>query len=271
MSFILSDTLMHDVAVAMEDAQSDYCVKVQDGVATLSKCETDFDSKNTQGSEYYATPTWSSEEGFLLREDWVKLLYPSKLKRQLQKALHGGRGAFKAFKDTLAPYPQAKKLWETHKARALQKAINEWYNALRDQWGMERLAQKEDCEEADTFEALLSEDFTFEKSDPKNSAELEKLLSTVDCTNKITGEWLWYAKNRGADECFKAKTASGECVGFAIVKGELVTALFVREEYRGIGIGTKLLQMCAPHKTCLCFKCSKKIGDYNDDYEECED
>lgn len=223
-----------------------------------------------KNDECYKVPQWSSEDGFSLRENWVKLLYPSKLKHDLQKALHSGRGAFKAFKDTIASYPQAQKLWELHKSKALSKVINEWYDDLREGWGLERLAQREDSDDEEVLDCLLDEDFLFEKNYTITNDEVAKLLTMVDDDDEVTSEWLWYAKNRGADECYKAKDASGECVGFALTSGEVVTALFVRKEYRGIGIGTRLLKFCAPHKTCLCFKKAKIIGDYNDDYEEYE-
>ena len=45
----------------------------------------------------------------------------------------------KRIENTLKNYPEVEKLWHLHKNRKMRLFINDWYNQLREIWGLEKL------------------------------------------------------------------------------------------------------------------------------------
>ena len=62
------------------------------------------------------------------------------------------------FRNTLKKYPEIDKRWHIFKHRTMSARINEWYNSLREIWGLEKLDQLSESDDA-----LVHDDFSFEE------------------------------------------------------------------------------------------------------------
>ena len=138
--------------------------------------------------------------------------------------------------------------------------INNWYNELREIWGLEKLDN-----EPEDIEDLVQDDFIFQKYNSKLDAELILHNACADYTNndnsysvqvnKAITE-LWERQFLYGNSCeqigFICRTLSNEfagCITVAPVSEKTtnivtITSYFVPENLRGLGIGTKLLSMC---------------------------
>jgi GNAT superfamily N-acetyltransferase len=160
---------------------------------------------------------------------------------------------FRAFKDIISRYPETEKLWFSFKERGMRREILRWYNALREQWGLDRIG----LEPEETGDLVL-EDFRFHLSrdgDKEEAAALhrdcveelrsyamERGLGAVYQESHGRTEWAW---SFPGDLSLVVETGSGDFAGYiaASRQGNVlrVYALEVRNEYRGLGIGESLL------------------------------
>jgi GNAT superfamily N-acetyltransferase len=135
----------------------------------------------------------------------------------------------------------------------MRKAIFAWYNALREEWGLERIG-----EEPEETAELVLEDFRFraaEASDTTQSQELHLLCveeflmghgggDSRDWPEAIQAErkarWRF-----PAEIAWVAETGQGDFAGYLCAQRDgtaiRILALDVKAEYRGLGIGEALL------------------------------
>ena len=116
---------------------------------------------------FYSLPEWTSADGFKLREDFVNNLYAPLAREELQSTLHSGRGVFKSFRNVLKKYPEVEKKWHVFKNRTMNKYINDWYNSLREIWGLEKLDYIPESDEM-----LVHDDFSFSEYKSDNQEEI---------------------------------------------------------------------------------------------------
>jgi ribosomal protein S18 acetylase RimI-like enzyme len=164
------------------------------------------------------------------------------VREELSAALDRGRGVFRAFKDTLTRYPETEKLWHAFKDREMKRVVTNWYNGLRESWGMELIGE----EPEDTGNIVL-EDFRFREGTEADSAAAEELHCL--CLEEGKSERGWGAGEPMAavfpgEMCFVAETAGGEFAGYICADGSddclRVCAVEVKPEYRGLGLGKTL-------------------------------
>lgn len=254
MEFTLTDELTEVIISAMENQEEAFAVNAE----TSSLVQLD-ESVKVDDNIFYGLPEWKPADGFALREAFVNQLHVPEVQRELKNVLHSGRGVFKNFRNVLKSYPEIDKRWHIFKHRFMSARINEWYNSLREIWGLEKLDQLPELDDT-----LVHDDFSFKEYDPAADKQTILLNITADSCEDETlplevnrafyGLWRSQFENASADTQtgFICSSLSDEFAGCITASPLLqnqdkivaITSLFVSEQYRGLGIGTELIEMC---------------------------
>lgn len=251
MIFTLTDRLLSDIIQAMENQEK---VFVVNAASSQLVEEIQSDEQN-----FYKLPEWTPSDGFKMRQDFVDVLHAPIAKEELQAVLHSGRGVFKNFRTILKSYPEIDKRWHIFKNKYMSIRINDWYNSLREVWGLEKLDQYTESDEV-----LIHDDFSF----TEYISEIDnKLIFKNINANFIDDENLPSELKNAIYEMWKSqfekyettkqigyicKSLSDDFAGCIITspilnnqeKIIIVTSFFVPEQFRGLGIGTELISMC---------------------------
>ena len=255
MQFELNDQLIDDIISAMENQDVEYAVDAVEGQLVIS----DSDGHVPDDERYYILPEWGPSDGFELREEFVNNLHAPLAREELQSAMHSGRGVFKNFRNVLKDYPEIDKRWHIYKHRFMSARINEWYNSLREIWGLEKLDQLPELDDT-----LVHDDFSFKEYDPAADKETVLLNISADyCEDEnlplevnraFYGFWRARFEQAPSENQigFICSSLTDEFAGCIIAspllqnqeKIVMITSLFVPEQFRGLGIGTELIEMC---------------------------
>ncbi|AEJ18708.1 GNAT family N-acetyltransferase [Gracilinema caldarium] len=253
MQFDLDEALLDQILFAMEDQDGEFLLDTQEGViSTLEEIEEN-GGDGEDDERYIPIPEWTSNDGFRLMEKFTTILRNPLVKTELANALDRGRGVFRAFKDTLTNHPAIERLWYTFKEREMKRAVLDWYNALREEWGLERIG-----EEPEETEDLILEDFRFRPGTVQDEEQARKLHH--ECIVELQTH---FERNKGGpmpdiilrqscptwqfpgDISFVAETNRGDFAGYisAYQHKELlnIEALEIYTEYRGLGLAESLL------------------------------
>jgi ribosomal protein S18 acetylase RimI-like enzyme len=252
MQFELTEALIDDILFAMEDQNSIFYLDTRDGIVIPEEDEF-YEDRDAEDGRLISLPEWDSSEGFRLMERFAAGFKNTAIRNKLTAALDRGRGVFRAFKDVMAEYPEAEQLWFAFKEREMRRIILDWYNGLREEWGLERIGS-----EPEETGDLVLEDFRFRDAVPGDLETAGALHH--ECINELretlrqsvpekagrsfaaerTGGWVF-----PGDHAIVAETGNGEFAAYlaAEIRGDAlrVAALEVRPEYRGLGIGEALL------------------------------
>ena len=255
MTFTLNDSLLTEIESALENQEKQFLVD-----AANNSLVEKTDGLKGDDEFFYDLPEWDSAAGFELREDFVDRLNSPIAHDALQEVLHSGRGVFRNFRNVIKDYPEVEKKWHVFKNNRMMCYINNWYNNLREVWGLEKLDY---VSEAD--DSLIHDDFSFS---PYNSNEHRKeLILFVNAAFKESNENLdgelsqaiysiWneqfdasQTKNQIGFVCRSfsndfAGCITASCLSEKQEKVMILTSLFVPEAFRGLGIGTELISMC---------------------------
>ena len=254
MQFELTDSLIDDIISAMENQDVEYAVDAEEGQLVIS----DSDGHVPDDERYYILPEWGPSDGFELREEFVNNLHTPLAREELQDAMHSGRGVFKNFRNVLKNYPEIDKRWHIYKHRFMSARINEWYNSLREIWGLEKLDQLPESDDT-----LVHDDFSFKEYDSAADEKTILLNITADSCEDDTlplevnkafyGLWRSQfeslASNQTGYICFSLSDEFAGCITASPLSQDqekivMITSLFVPEQFRGLGIGTELIDMC---------------------------
>lgn len=260
MTFELTDSLKDDILFAMEnqgsagyvDAEND-CVVFEEQMLLSDLQDEDV---------FYPVPEWTSADGFSVMEDFANNLHSPLAREKLKKVLSSGRGVFRNFKDVIKAFPEVERRFHLYKDERMKERINDWYNDIRESWGLERLAEQEQSEETDD---LVCADFVFsEFSLKKDKDEVlkERALVEKDFSSSFQPSlgnaiaFMWRQLSDSFDwkqkEGFVCKTQSDEFAACLLTVScppstnncMLITDFFVEKNYRGLGIGAQLLDKC---------------------------
>lgn len=252
MVFLLTASLSEKIVRAMENQEEKFLLCAEN--LTLVSAKT----ANVDDENYYSLPEWNSSSGFELREDFVASLQNPMAHDKLQAVLHSGRGVFRNFKDELKKNPVIERQWHIFKNKKMLEKVGDWYNGLREIWGLEKL----DLAPEDN-EYILLDDFTFI---PYTKSDSQIICGIADTADDFEGNLpsrvkdavheLWRRNFLFGDSLsqtgFICNTLSNEfagCITAAPVskrteKIMILTSFFVPEKFRGLGIGTELLNKC---------------------------
>lgn len=254
MMFSLSQEIIHQIMFALEDQNTTYVLDTNSG--RLEDLASFLDDELPAG--YVELPQWEPANGFRMMECFVAVVRNTALQRQLRSVLFSGKGVFKNFKTLLKSHPQGEKQWFAFREEEMTRYITQWYTQLREVYGLEQLG-----EEPEDNEELLQDDFIFREYDPTKDEE-KLLLAANSFMSERENQWpgeiglalssLWQEKKAKGDKenflSLVAETVGGEFAGCLeatlypsyVKETVLLTSFFVLEEYRGLGIGKKLLE-----------------------------
>lgn len=248
MQFELTDEVINQLVFSMEDQNEKNIFDSVQKIVVETKAD-----EQTDTDRYYSLPIWNSVNGFKIMEHFVSVLHSPLAREELRTAIFVGRGAFRNFKNVLKEYPEVEHIWFSFKQKEIKKGIIQWYNVLRDSWGLERIGA-----EPDETEELVRGDFVFRKYNEKRDAltilEVEEhILKEIESTYGgelgVAAASLWQLQKKstmqGKELTFVAETAEGDFSGFiraspfpsTAKKTVLITALFVLPAWRGLGMG----------------------------------
>lgn len=260
MTFGLTDKLADEIIFAMENQNSLFVFDAEKNrvVAVDSELVAEDLIEKEKG---YVLPSWDSEDGFNLLEEFADSVVEQKIRAELKQILSNGRGVFKNFKNTLKKYPSLERRFHSFKEKKMRSVVLDWYNSLRENWGLEAFNPKENLDEADD---LLREDFLFCEFSPKEEedciakeageiAEEIKDFYPEKVGSAIAHFWLRRFDDFISDSCgFICRTTSEDfagCLLFSLQNSSqnetaFFTACFVNQNYRCLGIAQKLFFYC---------------------------
>ena len=254
MTFALTESLLDEIITALENQEQQFLVD-----AAQNKLVQKTGDFKEDDELFYALPEWDSAAGFKLREDFVTKLNSPLAHEALQEVLHSGRGVFKNFRNEIKNYPEVEKRWHIYKNNKMMCYINDWYNNLREVWGLEKLDYVPDSDDN-----LIHDDFSFTAYSQENKKEVLLHMNAAfrernenlspELSQALYNIWLEQfelAESKG-ELGFICRSFSNDFAGCITVsqflqkqeKVMVLTSLFVPEAFRGLGIGTELINMC---------------------------
>ena len=254
MTFALTESLVNEIIAALENQEQQFLVD-----AAQNKLISKTDGLKGDDESLYELPEWDSASGFKLREDFVSNLNSPLAHQALQEVLHSGRGVFRNFRNVIKDYPEVEKKWHIYKNNKMMCYINNWYNNLREIWGLEKLDYVPESDDS-----LIHDDFSFTAFTQENKKELLLHMNAAfrernenlnpELSQAIYNIWLEQfelAESKG-ELGFICRSFSNDFAGCITVSQFLqkqeqvmvLTSLFVPEAFRGLGIGTELINMC---------------------------
>jgi len=201
MTFELDNILIDDIAFHMENQDDIFVFDIRENQIINSIDMEDDDDEN-----YISLPEWTPNDGYRLMEKFTASLNNPVVRQELTTALNKNKGVFRAFRDVLTQYPEIEKKWFKYKEQKIKSEIIAWYNALREEWGLEPIG----AEPEDTSPLVL-EDFAFKEND-----------------------FTIIAENADGEQ-------TGKISARAQYKTLYIETLEVSPEYRGMGLGKTLL------------------------------
>lgn len=249
--FELDSALVESITYGMENQEQLHVLDAET-LRVIAADQVDPSVPEDSG-RYVPLPQWRPVDGFRMMEGFVSGLRNPLFREELRCILQSGRGVFRQFKDALRERPDMERLWFSWKQREMRHRIHDWYNGLREVWGLSPLAW-DDRPETDTSDLVLW-DFTIGRAEPGPELEiLDREFFDEAHGGLLPGERdLLFLRLRtglpslagGERRMIEARSAGGELAGFLwYEKGkshaELVQ-LGVVPEFRGLGIARTLL------------------------------
>ena len=263
MFFELTDSLSLEILRGMENQKQRQALDAKNcRLVPWKECLVDEEN-------FYSLPVWNSADGYNVLESFVSKNKGIKPYSQLKQILAEGRGVFRQFKDVLKKYPQTERNFNLYKAKIMKVRLFDWYNMLRDSWGLESL----EIDFEDEFDDLTLEDFIFRQYNANLdssglvckissfSDELKKMFpgdaglcmsvffgfeneNTIqeNLKNSCTGGFVCHTPENEFAGCllYSSKFSKSQ-------KSVFITTIFVEQNYRGLGIAGKLLDLSLKH------------------------
>lgn len=255
--FELTREMVDQIIFGMENQHVEYYFDLQNG-AIVEASDADDEAR------YVPLPAWRSVDGYTLMEKYIATLQNPIYRERLRDVLSSGRGVFRQFKNTIKERPELERHWYHFKEREMRKVVAEWYNQLRDSWGLEPVDEEKIIE----TDQLVESDFSVRLEDSADRLEMVGELDpaafeeAVSRYPEVIRERLYRRARLGVPSpaaesslVLTAETPMEEFAGFiwgttaepppegaggAESVLELVQ-LFVLPEFRGLGLGTELL------------------------------
>lgn len=258
MVFELTKSVIDDIIFSMEDQNSEFLFDAESAcVVPLDSLDGDGTDELEENENLYPLPEWNSDDGFEIMEKFAESVRVPKIQQELQQVLANGRGVFRNFKNVLKLYPHIEKRFHAFKEAKMRSVVVDWYNSLRDSWGLEKLSQ-----DFEDYEDLVQQDFEFRPYNHQEDSDCilkEAELISGELKESFDGEagqlaaHLWMCKfdyEKLAVPCgILCRTLSGDfaaCLLFSQYKSSFaknsvaLTSVFVNQNYRGLGLAREL-------------------------------
>ena len=244
--FPLTEELIDQIIFCMEDQENDYRIDPKNGeILQEGKIE------DRAAAEL---PEWRSSDGYLMMERFISSLHNPVYKEELRQVMAVGRGVFKNFKKIVKSYDPLKKKWYNFKDRYMKDLVVEWYNINVEAGYFERMG----TESLETENIILS-DFTLEYNcvgKYKILEEEKRSFFDIFPDDSLMGRY-YFEKMRSIREeedrhLVSVCANAGESIPAGLIWGWVwstpegtllvVEEFFVRQQYRGLGLGKVLIQ-----------------------------
>jgi len=251
----LSSALVDQILFAMEDQESFSVLNLTNRQVEI--CE---DENACGDGSVIPLPTWSSSDGFRMMREFSEGLHNPTVQAELRTVLDSGHGVFRRFKMVLKPRDLLYRQWLRFKRKFMEEKVRLWL----DQWP--EVMADDPTEPAFVGEesGLLAADFTFREGAADEAALLQDWDTEAchEAAQLYFGESLaadyaeYFRRGRhfepGHDRFWVAVNPQSEWAGVIwgrIWAGERADASvvevqlwFVDPEYRGLGVGSRLLE-----------------------------
>jgi len=258
MRFELDKTLTGEILFYMENQEGEFLIDAVKGqVIDINNNDYEEEMDFNDEQRFFPLPEWSPNDGYRLMEHFTTSLKNPIVRHELNLALNSKKSVFRHFKNAIEQYPEIEKMWFAYKEREMKDEVLSWYNALREEWGLEPIGS-----EPEDTSSLVLEDFVFRAGNEGDLAlqkqSLEKAAALHrECVEESEDKEtvaIFEMMNNGGNLPFEinseffiiAENASGDFAGFIAAKSDTAShlrifALEVRPEYRGMGLGKALL------------------------------
>jgi GNAT superfamily N-acetyltransferase len=169
--FALTKELVDQILYGMENQDYEYCLDVDTAqVVRCDQCPNPDDPESC-----IAIPEWRPVDGFNIMESFLSGLRNPVYRENLRQILASGHKVFRRFKDTVRQNREIERQWFVHKERRMQAVVYEWYNQLREVWGLDPIVP-----DYPDNEDLVLFDFSLRRLNPTEEAELTTELRGYD-------------------------------------------------------------------------------------------
>jgi len=208
MRFDLDNILIDEIIFYMENQEGEFILDIKNShVFDVLNHEYDEEPDLNDNDRFISIPKWEPKDGYRLMEKFAASLKNPVLRHELGEALNRSKGVFRAFRNVLEQHPETDKLWQRYKDQKMKNKVIGWYNALREEWGLEPVGV-----EPEDNSNLVLEDFLF----------------------KDDGNFLITAYSANGEN---AGSISAEQTDSVLH----IVNLEVKPEYRGLGLGKELI------------------------------
>jgi len=215
MRFELDNIFMDQILFYMENQEGDFILDTKErAIIDMTNNEYGDELDFDDNERFINLPKWLPNDGYRLMEKFAATLKNSVIRHELAEALNRNRGVFRAFRNVLEQYPETEKIWFSYKENEMKSIVLLWYNALREEWGLEPVG-----DEPEDTSSLVLEDFAVECKADGSSDELGFFITAESPNGEIAGSIKGNVKEKVLH----------------------IEKLSVNQEYRGLGLGKTLL------------------------------
>ncbi|HUX11617.1 MAG TPA: UPF0158 family protein, partial [Spirochaetia bacterium] len=158
----------------------------------------------SEEERYIPLPEWRSVDGYNLMEKFVASLHNPIYREILRSILASGKGVFRQFKDALKERKEIERLWYHFKEREMRTRVVEWYNLLRESWGLSRIGDPGD----DDTDSLVLIDFTIDTADSAGRVSIASDANSVELPRSaILADVVTHFDELGYRECIAERSA----------------------------------------------------------------
>ncbi len=268
MEFELTTELTDEIIFAMEDQTGRFLFDSVEGRCVAERDRTESTEKSVfddSNDRYYSVPVWDSVSGFRMMDRFTAQLRNPVAREDLRVALASGHGVFRSFKNILKGYPEIERMWYLFKEREMRGIVLEWYNGLRDFWGLERIGS-----EPEETDEIVAQDFQFRAATGADAEAIAEIRAdaAAEIAESLPGDLAGAiaalsgavspdARIGGESLVLAVESLEGDVVAFASsaafpadgARVAMLSAVVVRPEFRGMGIGKELLGRTVGHWT----------------------
>lgn len=254
MSLPLTAALLDQILFAMEDQDSFSVLNL-----TTRQVESCADENECADGPILPLPSWSSTDGFRMMREFSESLHNPSVQAELRAVLDSGQGVFKRFKQVLKPRDLLYRQWLRFKRKFMEEKVRLWI----EQWPEVVFEDPADPAFGVDAGGLLAADFTFREGVPSEALRLEDWDAEAchEAARGVFGEALgsdyseYFRRGRRyqpGDRFWVAENPQSEWAGVVWSRrwtspdrpAEVMEVLlwFVDPEYRGLGLGSFLLE-----------------------------